>query len=97
MVDLRTGDFDERDALTEGERIGFLNDCLRSDPGHKIGRSINFKKSRKWAAAPVYKMQIATYGVKTEESQQRGRLAAGHELCQILRHLWHLMSLTTVT
>ena len=38
---------------------------------YDMGRRTNIKKSRKWAATPVYKMQIATYGVKTEESQQR--------------------------
>ena len=27
-------------------------------------KQTHFKKSRKWAAAPVYEMQIATYGVK---------------------------------
>ena len=50
---------------------------------YKMGWRTKIKKSRKWAATPVYKMQIATYGVKTEESQQRGRLAAGHQ-----RPLW---------
>ena len=31
---------------------------------YKMGKRTNIKKSRKWAATPVYKMQIATYGVK---------------------------------
>ena len=34
-------------------------------------KQTHFKKSRKWAATPVYEMQIATYGVKTEESHSR--------------------------
>ena len=37
---------------------------------YEIGKRTNFKKSRIWAATPVYKMQIATYGVKTEERER---------------------------
>ena len=41
---------------------------------YKMGWRTKIKKSRKWAATPVYKMQIATYGVKTEERERIGKL-----------------------